>query len=90
MDNKIKYNLIILFQIKEKDGHIEYVFRLSEKNNPNNFVDFQTRYKKLRKLNEDLFNEYKYYDFPLFPGKIYFNKEKKLNERLRDLNNYFN
>ena len=31
MDNKIKYNLIILFQIKEKDGHIEYVFRLSEK-----------------------------------------------------------
>ena len=90
MDNKIKYNLIILFQIKEKDGHIEYVFRLSEKNNPNNFVDFQTRYTTLRKLNEDLFNEYKYYDFPLFPGKIYFNKEKKLNERLRDLNNYFN
>ena len=37
MDNKIKYNLIILFQIKEKDGHIEYVFRLSEKNSSNNF-----------------------------------------------------
>ena len=67
MDNKIKYNLIILFQIKEKDGHIEYVFRLSEKNNPNNFVDFQTRYSTLYKLNKNLFTEYKHNDIPLFP-----------------------
>lgn len=90
MDNKIKYNLIILFQIKEKDGHIEYVFRLSEKNNPNNFVDFQTRYSTLYKLNENLFTEYKHNDIPLFPEKYIFKTEKNLNERLRKLNDYFN
>lgn len=90
MDNKIKYNLIILFQIKEKDGHIEYVFRLSEKNNPNNFVDFQTRYSTLYKLNKNLFTEYKHNDIPLFPEKYIIKTEKNLNERLRKLNDYFN
>ncbi len=91
MENKIKYKLIILYQTKEKDGHTEYVFRLSEKKNPNHFTDFSTRYKTLLKFNELCKSEYQFNDFPSFPGKIYtINTENKLNKRLQDLQNYFN
>ena len=90
MENKIKYKIIILYQIID-DGHIEYVFRLSEKKNPNHFTDFSARYSSLLKFNEYCKSEYQFNDFPSFPGKIYlFNTENKLNKRLQDIQNYFN
>ncbi len=88
MDNIIKHKLIILFQIEEKD-HTEYVFRLSEKKNPNHFVDFKTRYRVLHKLNNEFLLEYKHNDFPIFPSKILFYPGAKL-KRLENLKNYFN
>ena len=90
MENKIKYKLIILYHTKEKDGHIEYVFRLSEKKNPNHFNDFYARYSTLLKFNELCKSEYQFNDFPFFPGKILFHTESNLNQRLEDLQNYFN
>ena len=88
MDNKIKYSLIILFQIKEID-HIEYFFRLSEKKNPNHFVDFKMRYKILAKLNQIFLSEKPPDGFPSFPKKLYIHTDKNLNERFKELKNYF-
>ena len=89
MDNKIKYSLIILFQIKEIDGHIEYFFRLSEKKNPNHFVDFKMRYQKLAKLNQIFLSEKHPDGFPSFPKKIYIHTDTNLNKRFKELKNYF-
>ena len=73
-----------LFTIQEKDGHTEYVFRLSEKKNPNHFVDFRTRYTVLYQLNKKFLLEYRHHDFPIFPSRIIKFK------RLENLKNYFN
>ena len=89
MDNIIKHKLIILFTIQEKDGHTEYVFRLSEKKNPNHFVDFRTRYRVLYELNNKFHLEYKHHDFPFFPSRFLIYPNTKL-KRLQDLKHYFN
>ena len=79
MDNKIKYTLIILFQKKEID-HAEYFFRLSEKKNPNHFVDFKMRYSKLEELNKNFLSDKQINNFPSFPKKLIRHNDKNLNE----------
>ena len=88
MDNKIKYTLIILFQKKEID-HAEYFFRLSEKKNPNHFVDFKMRYSKLEELNKNFLSDKQINNFPSFPKKLIRHNDKNLNERFKELKNYF-
>jgi hypothetical protein len=83
---------IQFLQYLKLGNHIEYKIRLICIEDISNYVDFQERYKNLKKLHDIFKKEAKSTNFPKFPPKKFFGnqEEKFLNQRQTSLQHYFN